>query len=67
MTQIVSCWDEVQKVLALNRASTFPLITNHGKGLSESVCKTILEELLLGLGDGTHWSQTSLSPVESPL
>ena len=31
------------------------------------MCKTILERLLLDLGNETHWSQTFLSLVESPL
>ena len=57
MAQIVSWWDELWKVLALNGASNFPLITNHGKRdkePSDSVYKTILKKPLLGLGNGTH-------------
>ena len=34
---------------------------------SSSMCKTILEKLLLDLGNETHWSQIFLSLVESPL
>ena len=70
MTQIVSWWDELHKVLALNGASTSPLITNHGKGTKNQVivcAKTILKKHLLRLGNGIRWSQTSLSLVESPL
>ena len=58
------------RVLVLNGASTFPLISNHGKGTqepSDSVCKTIFKKPLLGLGNGTNWSQISQSLVELPL
>ena len=57
MAQIVSWWDELWKVLALNGALNFPLITNHGKRDKEpsnSVYKTILKKPLLGLGNGKH-------------
>jgi len=44
-----------------------PTMTKGQQEPSESMCKKILEKPLLGLGNGTQWSQTSLSPVELPL
>jgi len=60
MTEIVSWWDEFQKILAQMEPPTShssPTLARHKRTKWKCV-QTILSKSLLRLKSGTHWNQT---------
>ena len=69
MAQIVSSWDELQKVLAQMEppcSHSSPTMTK-GQRTKWKCVQNHIKKAFARLWDETHWNQTSLPPVKSPL
>jgi len=69
MAQIMSSWNEVQKVLARMeppRSHSCPTIAK-GQRTKWNCVQNHIKKAFVKLWDGIHWNQTSLPPVKSLL